>query len=76
MKRLLSLLVILVAISSNASARVVSYRYMIPETDNLYSIEFPATFKVLSTVMDEFEPAVTIFGVDPNEEMERMKNCI
>lgn len=75
MKRAFFVFLILLLIYSTASASVISNRYAIPETDMLYSIEFPSYFQVLSTEMDEYDPAVTVFNLDHKKAMSLVKEA-
>lgn len=72
MKRILCVFFVLVSLSSVAYAVTIGHRYLIPETDGQYTIEFPSYFLVLSKEMNDSDPAVTDFDVDPLEAMELM----
>lgn len=73
MKRLFAIAVILIAIASTASAKVISYRYEIPGTNGQYSIEFPLSYIVKSSDMRSYDPAVYVYGFDKEETMQEMK---
>lgn len=74
MKRVLAIVFFLVSLlyASSASAVLLGYRYVIPKTDDAYSIEFPSFFVVESTIMDSFYPAVYIFGLDKDETIDNL----
>lgn len=74
MKKIILVFILLLSLSSSSYALVMSHRYLIPDTDGLYSIEFPYDFLVLSSIMDEYDPAVSVRGADINEVTEALKN--